>query len=107
VNGRAEVVPAAGFGPGAVAPDSIASLFSRDLSLAQTSADSRPLPTSLYGAQVTILDSAGTSRLAPLFMVSPSQINFVAPSGLETGPGTLTISGAASQTVQIAVLAGE
>jgi len=33
------------------------------------------------------------SRAAPLFFVSPNQINFLIPAGTATGPATLTVAG--------------
>ena len=50
-----------------------------------------PLPTSLDGNTVTVTDSAGVARPAPLFFVSPGQINFEIPAGTATGTATVTI----------------
>jgi uncharacterized protein (TIGR03437 family) len=84
--GRAEIVSGAGFGAGSVAPESIATIFGSDFAASQSSAaGSLPLPTAILTTQVSIVDSAGTSRLAPLFAVSPNQINFLIPKGTATG----------------------
>jgi uncharacterized protein (TIGR03437 family) len=40
---------------------------------------------------VTVVDSAGLSRLAPLFVVSPTQINYQIPPGTTTGDATVKI----------------
>jgi uncharacterized protein (TIGR03437 family) len=40
-----------------------------------------PLPTSLAGTTVSVTDSAGTTRPAPLFFVSPEQVNYLLPAG--------------------------
>ncbi|MBZ5620877.1 MAG: hypothetical protein LAQ69_19430 [Acidobacteriia bacterium] len=90
--GRAENVNAAGFGPGSVAPDSIASLFGEGLGTSQAASTSRPIPTTLAGTTVTVIDSAGTERPAPLFMVSPGQINYLVPSGTAAGKATAVVS---------------
>lgn len=58
-------------------------------------ATSLPLPTSLAGTTVRVKDSAGVQRDAPLFFVSPTQINYQIPAGTENGSATVTvISGA-------------
>jgi uncharacterized protein (TIGR03437 family) len=89
--GPAEILPAAGFSPGAVAPDSIATLFGAGLSIGSGSADSQPPPTGLAATTLTILDSAGASWLAPLYSVSPTQVNFLVPRGVSTGRATAVI----------------
>lgn len=70
-----------------------------------TQAGAIPLPTSLGGTQVTVTDSAGASRAAPLFFVSPTQVNYLVPAGTAAGTATVTItswSGVVSRgTVQI------
>jgi uncharacterized protein (TIGR03437 family) len=54
-------------------------------------AQSIPLPTTLGGSQAKIRDSAGNERLAPLFFVAPTQVNFLVPPGTAPGPATLTV----------------
>lgn len=49
-------------------------------------------PTILGGASVTITDSAGVERLAPLHSVSAHQINYVVPRGTANGRAKVTIS---------------
>ncbi len=51
-----------------------------------------PLPTSLAGTTVTVQDSVGTQRLAPLWFVSPGQINYYIPSGTAIGAATVTVA---------------
>jgi uncharacterized protein (TIGR03437 family) len=72
-----------------VATESIAAAFGTNLAPRSESATSLPLPTILAGTSVTVIDSAGSSRLAPLFVVSPSQINYQIPPG--TAPGDATV----------------
>jgi uncharacterized protein (TIGR03437 family) len=45
----------------------------------------------MAGARVLVKDAAGTERPAPLFYVSPSQINYLIPSATATGLATVTI----------------
>ena len=58
------------------APESIVSGFGRNLSSEVLSAAELPLPTTLGDTRVRFYDSLGTRRFAPLFYVSPGQINF-------------------------------
>jgi uncharacterized protein (TIGR03437 family) len=82
-----------------LAPDSIASLIGGDLG-SVTLAAPLPIPFTLGGVNVLVRDSAGFSRPAPIYYVSPEQINFVAPSGLAPGAATVTVqrAGAADRT---------
>lgn len=61
----------------AIAPGGIASVFGRNLAATTRGADSLPLPQVLEGASVTV-----DGLPAPLFYVSPTQINFQVPSAL-------------------------
>lgn len=47
-----------------------------------------PLPTILAGRRLLITDSAGQEKTAKLLFVSPTQINFIMPSGLANGVAT-------------------
>lgn len=71
------VVNAANFAPitNSVAPNEFISLFGLGLSSGIAQAASLPLQTTLGGVQVTV-----NGRLAPLFYVSPQQINVLVPS---------------------------
>lgn len=83
---------AAALKPGAnVAPDSIVSLFGAALAPQTTVAPSAMLPESLAGTTVTIRDSAGTTRTAPLYFVSATQINAVIPTNTAAGLAELTV----------------
>jgi len=50
------------------------------------------LPTGATGANVSVADSSGTSFPTQVFYASPSQINFLIPSGAVPGPATISIS---------------
>jgi uncharacterized protein (TIGR03437 family) len=87
-----------------VAPNSLASLYGENLASQTAPAMSQPLPITLGGVTVTVTDSAGTTRNAPLVYVSPTQINFLVPEGVAAGNATFTImNGSASQTATAAV----
>lgn len=85
-------VSAASYKVSAIAPKSIVSTYGVNLSSDTQGADKIPLPTSLAGTTVQILDSAGQTRFAPLFYVSPTQINFQIPPGTVPGPATLFVT---------------
>jgi len=88
----------------AVAPDSLASLYGSNLAAGIAQAASQPLPTTLGGVTLTVTDSAGTSRPAPLVYVSPGQINFEVPDGTVAGTATFAVTnGSATQTVSATV----
>jgi len=59
-----------------VAPDSLVSTFGTDLG----------------GTSLTLMDSSNASFTAPLLFSSAGQVNYVAPSGMKTGPAWLTIT---------------
>jgi uncharacterized protein (TIGR03437 family) len=77
---------------GAVTPESIASIFGSNLAAATEQAAGQPPPIALGGVTLTVTDSAGTARVAPLMYVSASQINFVVPAGTVAGNAQFTIS---------------
>jgi uncharacterized protein (TIGR03437 family) len=85
------VVSAASFRGEAVAPESIAAAFGQYLAVGTEMTSTRPLPTALLGTRLRLVDSAGTERFAPLYFVSPNQINFLVPAGTATGLARMTI----------------
>lgn len=74
-----------------VAPPSLATLYTPTPATAGQSA-SPPWPTRLGGISLEVRDSAGTTHLAPLLFVSPTQINFQVPAGAGLGEATLSIA---------------
>ncbi len=78
---------------GGVAPGSVATLFGTNLASSTGYATSLPLPTSLAGTSVTI---AGFS--APLFYVSPTQINFQVPWELTGSNNSLIVNNVGTQS---------
>ncbi len=84
-------VNAASFAAGQpVAPSSIVSAFGSHLATT-TELPPPPLGTSVAGVTVSVTDSAGATRPADLFFVSPSQVNYLIPSGAAPGPATFTV----------------
>jgi uncharacterized protein (TIGR03437 family) len=82
-------VSAASYLRDVIAPEAIVAAFGPALSLGTQAAGTTPLPTSLAGTSVMVRDNAGVERLAPLFFVSPNQINYQIPPG--TIPGTARV----------------
>ncbi len=85
-------VSAASYTGTTVAPESLVSSFGTNLAINMVSAFTSPPPTELGGTKVMIRDSAGNERLAGLLYVSPSQINYQIPDGLQAGDAQITIT---------------
>lgn len=49
------------------------------------------LPTTMAGTSVAITDSGGATLTAPLYYVSPTQINLVVPDQVATGKASVTV----------------
>ena len=92
----AAVVNAAGFFA-TIAPGGIATVFGSDLAASTVSADGLPLPYGLAGTAV----SAG-GEPAPIYFVSPSQINFVVPPGVDASAIAIAREGTASALITAA-----
>jgi len=73
-----------------VAPGSLASAFGADLAKA-TIVDGS-FPTTLGGTTMTLVDSSNTTYQLPLYLVSPTQVNYYVPPQVESGPATVSIS---------------
>lgn len=74
----------------ALAPGSIFSIFGDLLSGETVQAEGLPLPSELGATQLR-LTVGSQNRLAPLFYVSPTQINFLVPFDLPFGGGSLEV----------------
>jgi uncharacterized protein (TIGR03437 family) len=102
-------VSAASFSGTTLASESIVAAFGTGLAINTQAAESLPLPTSLAGTTITVKDSAGVERQAPLFFVSTAQINYQMPPGTASGAATVTIINrygeVSAGTVQIAAVA--
>jgi uncharacterized protein (TIGR03437 family) len=84
-------VSAASFALGAIAAESIIAGFGTNLAGTTAAATSLPLPKTLGGVSVVVKDVLGVERLASLFFVSPTQINYELPAGTAIGEGSVTI----------------
>lgn len=85
-------VSAASYSRTALAAEGIAAAFGTGLATATQSASSVPLPTTLAGTTVKVRDSNGAERDAPLFFVSPNQVNYQIPAGTAAGPVAVIIT---------------
>jgi uncharacterized protein (TIGR03437 family) len=83
-------------------------MFGDALAPATAAAASLPLPVTLAGAAVSLEDSSGKTHAAPLFFVSPGQVNFLLPGEAAAGAAKLTVrNGAetvAAGTLQVAAV---
>lgn len=87
-------VSGASFQSGGIAPNSIVSVFGEAMAAATEAAQTLPLPTTLAQTKVKITDANGTAHFAPLFYVSPLQINYQVPAEAALGPALVTIEDA-------------
>jgi uncharacterized protein (TIGR03437 family) len=90
-NGAVASVSAASFSGNDIASESITAAFGANLATQVQAATSQPLPTELAGTKVTVKDSAGVERLAPLFFVAPQQVNYQMPPGTANGLAVVTV----------------
>ncbi len=88
----AVTVSAASFSRSALAVEGIAAAFGSGLATGMQAAASLPLPNQLAGTTVSISDSSGVERLAPLFFVSPQQVNYQIPAEITPGGVAVTIT---------------
>jgi uncharacterized protein (TIGR03437 family) len=83
----------------AVAPNSLASMYGTNLAPVTAQAMFQPLPLTLGQITLTVTDSSGVQRSAPLIYVSPTQINFVVPDGTAAGSANFVVTnGSTTQT---------
>ncbi|NOT59609.1 MAG: hypothetical protein HOP19_05210, partial [Acidobacteria bacterium] len=86
------VTSAASYDVNALAPGAIVSAFGAALATQVGFASTATLPTTLAGTSVSVRDSAGAQRLAGLFFVSATQINFLIPEATASGAATITVT---------------
>jgi uncharacterized protein (TIGR03437 family) len=89
-----------------LAKESIVTAFGSNLSYATHAS---PLLTTIAGISVKVKDRVGNERFAPLFFISPNQINYQIPAGTEVGSASVTIyegeSNIASEMIQVTSVA--
>ena len=83
-----------------LAPSSIGSIYGKNLAKVTVLASGATLPTQLGGINMRVRDVKDTVRLAPLILVSPAQINFVAPSETSIGPASITIDDGSTPLIE-------
>jgi uncharacterized protein (TIGR03437 family) len=74
-----------------LAPDSLASALGGNLSQSSLANGATAPPLKLNGTVVKVKDSACVERFAPLFFVSPAQVNYIVPPGVASGVASITI----------------
>jgi uncharacterized protein (TIGR03437 family) len=89
-----------------LAPESIAVAYGQNLASGIALASESPLPTLLGGVTITVTDSAGVSRPAGLYYVSPAQIDYLMPAGTAPGVATVTVGKTASAALISSVAPG-
>jgi uncharacterized protein (TIGR03437 family) len=102
-------VSAASYKGATLASEAIVAAFGSNLAMATQAATALPLPTSLAGTTVTVRGGSGVERLASLFFVSPTQVNYLVPAGMVSDAASIVISCAdgsvATETLRIAQVA--
>ncbi|MBS1812506.1 MAG: hypothetical protein JST84_30345 [Acidobacteria bacterium] len=88
---NATTVSAASFSAESVTTEGIASAFGESLSSKTEGSSTLPLPTELGDVKVYITDANMVERPAPLFFVSPTQINYLIPTGTVPGDAKVVI----------------
>jgi hypothetical protein len=84
-------IGSAATGTSPLAAGELASIFGLQLSTDNQSSSAQPPPLSLAGVTLTVKDSAGSSRSAGIYQVSPNQIDFLVPEGTAPGEASFTV----------------
>ncbi|MDX2033263.1 MAG: SBBP repeat-containing protein [Blastocatellia bacterium] len=84
-------VSAASFRVAPVTPDSIVAVFGAGMAGGVEIAATTPLPTTLGEVSVLVEDANGIERLAPLFFISPNQINLLVPAETAVGEAVVKV----------------
>jgi uncharacterized protein (TIGR03437 family) len=85
-------VSAASFRSDEISCESVVAAFGSGLASEPMVANEWPLPESLSGTKVLLRDALGREVLAPLFFVSPGQVNFFIPLNMANGEASVTIT---------------
>ncbi|QQS45106.1 MAG: hypothetical protein IPM66_14160 [Acidobacteriota bacterium] len=84
-------VSAASYKGSMLAPESIVAAFGTGLANTTESATGQPLPIELAGTEVRVIDGNGIEQAAPLFFVSPNQVNYMMPAGMASGAASVRL----------------
>ena len=86
-------VSAASFNGGTLAMESLVTAFGANLAnTTVTNTNAQQTVTTLGGVRVVVRDIEGNERLAPLTMVSPTQINYQIPAGTPLGDALVIVT---------------
>ncbi len=98
-------VSAASYNGATLAAGSIIAVFGEALAATTRAAAQTPLPVTLADTSVIVKDSANVECAAPLFFVSPTQINYLLPAGTANGTATVNIhhNGAVVAAAQVEI----
>jgi len=80
-------------GQQAYAPGMILSVYGAGLGDLAQAATAIPLPVMLSGLDAWLSNSGGQATVAPLYYVSPDQVNLQIPYSIAPGPATLMVQG--------------
>ena len=87
----------------AFAADELVSLFGVGLVDVTMQGSTIPLPTLLGKYGVTVTDGAGNARAAGLYLISPTQINLVIPTGTVPGTALVNVTGSTAIPIQVTI----
>jgi uncharacterized protein (TIGR03437 family) len=90
--GKVTSVNSASYSGLELARDSIVIAFGSNLAVGPAIATSIPLPADLRGTSVKITDNKKKEHLAPLFSVTPGQVNYLIPAEVAPGLAAVTIT---------------
>jgi len=82
-----------------LAAESIVAGYGSGLATGTAVAGEGALPTELLGTRVEVTDSRGVTRRAPLFFVSPGQINYLVPAGTAVGTASILVTSGSGASV--------
>lgn len=75
-----------------VAPESMATFLASGVAASSTAVTSIPLPTTLAGVSVEIIDQRGVKRPSLVSAVMPDRVSFVVPAGPRPGAGSVLVT---------------
>lgn len=75
-----------------VAPESLATFLATGVATSSTAVTTVPLPTSLGGVTVEVVDRTGVKRPSLISAVMPDRVNFVVPAGPKPGAGSVLVT---------------
>jgi uncharacterized protein (TIGR03437 family) len=87
----ATFVNSASFQPGPLAPQQLVTAYGAGFASQSITAPSQSLPLMLGDTTISITDSGGAVKSAPLLSVSPSQASFQLPAGAALGAATVKV----------------